>query len=362
MSAETKPPMTALPRALPLALTMGEPAGIGPDITLSAWLMRKTRQLPPFVVLGRADIIRARATLLGLAVPIETVTTAGEALTVFDRALPVLDLEPAAANETPPPVSVSPGKPDPAAAPLTVGAIRRAVELVQLGEASAVVTNPIAKSVLYAAGFRHPGHTEYLAELARAPGGGIPRPVMMIASDALRVVPLTIHVPLAQVSSLLTRELIVETVRITHAALMLDFGIERPRIAVAGLNPHAGENGTIGDEEVQFISPAISALRTEGLIVSGPHSADTLFHAAARTHYDAAIGMYHDQVLVPAKTLAFDTGVNVTLGLPFVRTSPDHGTAFDIAGKGIASSESLIAALLMAADMATNRAKAGAAE
>ena len=336
----------------PLALTIGEPAGIGPDITLAVWTERESLMLPPFVVLGCADLLSARARLLGLDIPISTVSSCAEAGAVFQRALPVL---PVLAVYAPSPRDSLPGCPDPSTAALTIAAIEAAVDLVQRGEAAAVVTNPIAKSVLYAAGFPHPGHTEFLADLARAPGGRAPRAVMMIASEVLRVVPLTIHIPLAQVPAALSIDLIVETARITHAALRRDFGIATPRIVVAGLNPHAGEGGSMGDEEQRFVAPAIAILQAGGLAVTGPHPADTLFHPAARARYDAAIGMYHDQVLVPAKTLAFDTGVNVTLGLPFVRTSPDHGTAFDIAGTGKASPQSLIAALKMAARMAANR-------
>jgi 4-hydroxythreonine-4-phosphate dehydrogenase len=224
------------------------------------------------------------------------------------------------------------------------------------GDASAVVTAPIAKAVLYAAGFIHPGHTEFLAALA---GSLVPgkrhHPVMMLASDVLRVVPVTIHVPLSDVPRALSKRLLYETINITWRSLKSDFGIDEPRVAVAGLNPHAGEGGTIGREDIDLIAPAIEELRREGLSVSGPHSADTLFHAAARKNYDAAVCMYHDQALIPIKTLSFDTGVNVTLGLPFVRTSPDHGTAFDIAAKGIASPESMISAIRMATDLAERR-------
>ena len=238
-----------------------------------------------------------------------------------------------------------------------IGAIDAATAAVMAGAARAVVTNPIAKSVLYAAGFSHPGHTEYLAALAeRAHPGARCTPVMMLASDELRVVPLTVHVPVAAVPRLITAALIDATVRTTHAALQSDFAIAAPRIAVAGLNPHAGEHGSIGTEDRDVIAPAVVKLRRDGLDVTGPHSADTLFHAAARTGYDVVIAMYHDQALIPLKTLAFDSGVNVTLGLPFVRTSPDHGTAFDIAGQGKASPESLIAALRLADTLSTRRA------
>ena len=238
--------------------------------------------------------------------------------------------------------------------PQIIGAIEQAVAAVATGEAAAVVTNPIAKATMTAAGFRHPGHTEFLAELAsRHHPGHHFTSVMMLASDALRVVPLTVHIPLAKVPAALNAALIEETVRITVGDLTSRFGIVRPRIVVAGLNPHAGENGTLGREEIDIIAPAIAQLRSEGLDVSGPFSGDTMFHAAARSRYDAAIAMYHDQALIPLKTLAFDSGVNITLGLPFVRTSPDHGTAFDIAGSGRANPESFIAAVRMARRMAT---------
>jgi 4-hydroxythreonine-4-phosphate dehydrogenase len=233
---------------------------------------------------------------------------------------------------------------------------------VQDGGAAAVVTNPIAKSVLQEAGFAHPGHTEFLGHLAEIRGGGqLVKPVMMLASADLRVVPLTVHIPLTKVPPLVTRGAILETVRIMHEALRRDFAIKAPRIAVTGLNPHAGESGTLGSEEQDIIAPAVEELRAQGLSVTGPHPADTLFHAEARQGYDAVLAMYHDQALIPLKTLAFDSGVNVTLGLPFVRTSPDHGTAFDIAGRGVASPRSLIEALKLAATMAARRAETGQA-
>jgi 4-hydroxythreonine-4-phosphate dehydrogenase len=357
--SSTQPPKTTAglrhgPLA-PLALTMGEPAGIGPDITLAAWQTRQSRNTPPFFVVGCAELLRERAAHLKLSIPVEIIVDIAEASTVFQRALPVHQIATVR--------GIQPGRPEPRTGTATICAIETAVALVQKGKASAIVTNPIAKSVLYAAGFAHPGHTEYLAHLAQHQLGHGVLAVMMIASDALKVVPLTIHIPIAKVPAAITPSLLMQTVRITAAGLSQDFGIANPRIAIAGLNPHAGEAGTIGDEEVRIIIPAIAALQVDGKAggwtVTGPHAADTLFHAAARTHYDAVIGMYHDQVLVPVKTLAFDTGVNVTLGLPFVRTSPDHGTAFDIAGKGLASPESLIAALKMADAMARNRRSAG---
>ena len=333
----------------PLALTMGDPAGIGPEIAIKAYTQRGPEGLAPFAVYGDPVVFTARARALGLELPIAIIADPSEARTAFAKAMPVIEVRVA--------VRVEPGRPDPANGPATIAAIELAVAGVAAGKVRAVVTNPISKAILYQAGFAHPGHTEFLGVLAdRHWPGHCYHPVMMLASDALRVVPLTIHVALAKVPALITRPLIFETVRVTWQALRRDFGIEAPRIAVAGLNPHAGEGGSIGREDEDIIAPAIRDLRREGFQVSGPHSADTLFHAAARKTYDAAIAMYHDQALIPIKTLAFDEGVNVTLGLPFVRTSPDHGTAFDIAAEGRASAVSLIQALKMADTMAARRA------
>ncbi|UOK70741.1 4-hydroxythreonine-4-phosphate dehydrogenase PdxA [Ancylobacter polymorphus] len=319
-----------------LALTLGEPAGIGPDITLAAWLIRQQRSLPAFFAVGDAAVLRRRAAALGLDVPVRECEPE-EAATLFPDALPIVSAGPA--------VTAAPGHPDETSAPSARAAIDGAVALVKAGRASAVVTNPISKAVLYADGFAFPGHTEYLAHLAGTPA---PRPVMMIWSPELAVIPATIHVPLAEVPRLLTRELIVETARITAYDLRHRFGIEAPRLAICGLNPHAGEEGTLGREDEEITRPAVEALRQEGIDARGPLPADTLFHAAARATYDAAIGAYHDQVLAPAKALAFDRAVNVTLGLPFVRTSPDHGTAFALAGTGRADPSSLIEALRLA--------------
>lgn len=333
---------------LPLALTMGDPAGIGLEITLQAWSERSRWCLPPFALIGDAQALRERARLIGIEVKVVEIASLAEAAAQFGVALPVLNVSLA--------VTSQPGRPDSANGQAVIAAIEAATAAVSRGYASAVVTNPIAKNVLYAAGFAHPGHTEFLAVLAQQHfPGRIYHPVMMLASADLRVVPLTVHIPLSTVSASITGSLIVETAEIMAAALQSDFGITNPRIAVAGLNPHAGESGAIGCEDRDIITPAIAQLRAAGLTMSGPHSADTLFHAAARRGYDAVLCMYHDQALIPIKTLAFDTGVNVTLGLPFVRTSPDHGTAFDIAGKGVASPRSLIEALRMAADHAANR-------
>jgi 4-hydroxythreonine-4-phosphate dehydrogenase len=251
------------------------------------------------------------------------------------------------------PASAEPGKPDASSAPAALASIRQAVTDVREGRAGAVVTNPIAKSVLYRAGFRHPGHTEFLAELA-AEDGRVPQPVMMLWSPVLATVPVTIHVPLREAIEQLSSPLITSTTRIVAASLRRYFGVPRPRIAIAGLNPHAGEHGTLGTEDDHIVAPAIVTLRNEGMDVRGPLPADTMFHAAARETYDCAVCMYHDQALIPIKTLAFDDGVNVTLGLPFIRTSPDHGTAFDIAGSGRANPASLVAALKLAARMAAS--------
>ncbi len=339
------PPVKSL---RPLALSGGEPAGIGPDIALAAWASRTTEPIPSFAVYADAAAWRERAEQLGLPVVIKSIATPAEAAGVFAHALPVIDVPHA--------VPVHAGSPDSRNGNAVISAIVEATAAVARGDAAALVTNPIAKSVLYDAGFTHPGHTEFLAELAERhyPGRSYTS-VMMLAADELRVVPLTIHVALAAVSPMITVARLVETVRIMHAGLAKDFACAHPRIAVAGLNPHAGESGTMGTEDRDIIAPAIAALRAEGFDVTGPHSADTLFHAQARAGYDAVLAMYHDQALIPIKTLAFDRGVNVTLGLPFVRTSPDHGTAFDIAGTGKASPASLCAALRMAHEMALSR-------
>ncbi len=335
----------------PLALTMGDPAGIGPDITLAAWDRRKAADVPRFFLLGDPDVMAARAGRLGLSVPFEIVDEPEEAAECFDSALPILPIPVAC--------EVVPGEPDAAAAPAIQGAIEQAVDLVRGGLASAVVTNPISKVILTRAGFPHPGHTEYLAALGAEPGGTL-HPVMLLVSDVLKVVPTTIHMPLKAVHNALTTELILRTIRIVDESFRRYFGIAAPRLALTGLNPHAGESGTLGDEEDRIIVPAIEAAKAEGIDVSGPYPADTMFHAAARENYDVAIAMYHDQALIPIKTLAFETGVNATLGLPFVRTSPDHGTAFALAGSGKARPDSLIEALRLAAVMAA-RAPGGAA-
>jgi 4-hydroxythreonine-4-phosphate dehydrogenase len=322
----------------PLALTMGDPAGIGGELTVQAWAALRESGLP-FAALDDP----ARLRLIAPAVPIRAVTSTAEAASVFAEVLPVISValpEPAVA-----------GRPDPANGPAVLASIERAVRLVQEGEAAALVTNPISKAVLYASGFPHPGHTEFLAALTGFAG----REVMMLASPKLRVVPVTVHVSLRRALDTLTTDAIVAAARTTAAALRRDFGIASPCLAVAGLNPHAGEGGALGTEERTLIEPAIRALRAEGIDVTGPHPPDTMFTEGARASYDAAVCMYHDQALIPLKTLDMQNGVNVTLGLPIVRTSPDHGTAFDIAGKGVADPSSLIAALRLAAAIARNR-------
>lgn len=324
----------------PLALTLGEPAGIGVDLTLKLWTERKARKLPAFVLVADAAFVAARAKLLSLEVKFVECAPQDAAAT-FDAALPLI-----ASGAT---ASAKPGAPDGASAAAARSSIDRCVSLVQSGQARAVVTNPIAKHVMQSGGFAFPGHTEYLAHLS-----GAPRPVMLIWSEALAVVPVTIHLPLREVAEKLSTELIVESGRIVARDYRARFGLANPRLAVCGLNPHAGEEGTIGREEIEIVAPAVHALRAEGIEASGPHPADSLFHEAARQYYDVALGMYHDQVLTPIKALAFDRAVNVTLGLPFVRTSPDHGTAFNIAGSGTGNSASLEAAIKLADRLSKN--------
>jgi len=326
---------------------MGEPAGIGGEIAFKAW-MRRADGVPPFLVVDDAARLTALARRLGWTVPVRTVATAAEAVAMFPTVLPVLD--------SPLAVEVAPGRPDAANARAVAGAIERAVALAMAGEAAAVVTNPIHKATLYQAGFDYPGHTEFLAALAAV----ATPPVMMLAADELRVVPVTIHQSLKQALAALTADTIVAAGEITAAALRADFGVVRPRLAVAGVNPHAGESGALGSEEADIVAPAVRALQKSGIAAVGPVPPDALFTAVARRTYDAALCMYHDQALIPIKALAFDRAVNVTLGLPFVRTSPDHGTAFDIAGTGTASESSLMAALALAAAMARRRAGAAA--
>ena len=323
-----------MPIIAPIALTCGEPAGIGPELAVAA---RKVLGAEvPFFWIGDPRHLPARTA-------IAEITDPAQAADVPHGVLPVLPHPFAASN--------IPGTPAAQNAAGVIAVIERAVALAQSGQAGAVCTSPIHKKALQdGAGFGFPGHTEFLAHLA-----GVPRAIMMLACETLRVVPVTIHVPLADVAKRLTADLLASTIRITAAGLIRDFGMSAPRIAVAGLNPHAGEGGAMGRAEIDLIAPVLNVLRAEGFTIAGPLSADTMFHPRARAQYDVAVCMYHDQALIPIKTLDFDGGVNVTLGLPFVRTSPDHGTAFDIAGKGLAKPDSLIAALRMAARMAEAR-------
>jgi len=337
--------------SLPLALTLGEPAGIGPDITLAVWQRRDELALPPFYLLADPDFLARRARHLGLDIPLRVVEPDAAAKT-FAAALPVVALAER--------VTAEPGQPDQSSGPAAIASIRRAVADVFAGRAHAVVTNPVAKAVLYRTGFAEPGHTEFLARLAQEATGRAAHPVMMLWSPELAVVPVTIHLPVREVPQRLTVELIAETGRIVAHDLRARFGIARPRLALAGLNPHAGEEGALGAEDAAVVAPAVERLRREGIDARGPLPADTMFHAAARRGYDAALAMYHDQALIPIKTLAFDHAVNVTLGLPFVRTSPDHGTAFDIAGTGRADPASLVAALRLAARLVAADAMAPA--
>ena len=327
----------------PLALSAGDPAGVGGEIIAKAW--RALREGgPPFVAIGDAQLLASA----GAGVKVRVVTRPREALEVFGEALPVIDI---------PLLSpVVSGQPSPAYAPQVIRWIETGVGLALSGEVSGLVTAPIAKAPLYDAGFKFPGHTEFLAELTAAERFEGPRgPVMMLAAGDLRTTLATIHTPIAKVPGALTVEGFVNTGLVTADALRRDFGIPAPRLAVAGLNPHAGEGGAIGREEIEIIGPAVAALRARGVDAIGPSPADTLFHAEARVRYDGVLCMDHDQALIPVKMLDFWGGVNVTLGLPIVRTSPDHGTGFDIAGRGIARPDSLIAAIKLAAEIAARR-------
>ena len=330
--------------ARPLALSLGDPAGVGPEIVAKAWTALKTGPTP-FTVVGDAALLEREG------VPVRRIASPSEAPGLFASALPVLH----APCATP----ARPGVADPANAAVITGWIETAVRLALAGEASGVVTAPIAKAPLYQAGFRFPGHTEFIADLtAEAPYSGQRGPVMMLAARGLRVCLVTIHVPLAEVPELVTEERVVRTATVAHEALRRDFGVARPRLALAGLNPHAGESGALGLEEAEVLAPAVARLREAGVDITDPLPADTLFHEEARRTYDAAICLYHDQGLIPVKTLDFWGGVNATLGLPIVRTSPDHGVGYAIAGQGIARPDSLIAAIRLAAEMAERRAHA----
>jgi 4-hydroxythreonine-4-phosphate dehydrogenase len=320
----------------PLAVSLGDPAGVGPELIVEAWARREAEGLPPFVVVGGSGTLGEAARTRGIHAWYSSV----------ERVVPVV-------GETS--AGYHPGRPEETGSRLALESLRVATRLVLEGKASGLVTGPIAKAELAKVGFAFPGQTEFVAD---ACGAAAEDAVMMLAGPTLRTVPLTVHIPLADVPARLTTELIVNKARIVDAALRRDFGIAAPRLAVCGLNPHAGEAGRMGREEIEIIKPALAALRAEGIDATGPHPADTLFAPHKRASYDVALAMYHDQALVPLKTLDFDHGVNVTLGLPIVRTSPDHGTAFDIAGKGIADPSAMIAAIRMAGEIAERRAAA----
>ncbi|NCP23331.1 MAG: 4-hydroxythreonine-4-phosphate dehydrogenase PdxA [Erythrobacter sp.] len=329
---------------LPLAVSLGDPAGIGPEIIVESWARRHEKGLAPFFVTGGPGLLEQASTARGIECPILRIDDPAKAVECFDEGLPVLGQEDA---------SYRPGMPDDAGAALALGSLAEAVRMALLGKASGVVTAPVAKAQLARVGFEFPGQTEFLAA---ACGLGPDEVVMMLAGPSLRAVPVTVHCALADVPRLLDTEKIAAKARIVASALSRDFGIEAPSIAVCGLNPHAGEGGKFGHEERDIIAPAIEIVRSEGIAITGPHPADALFTPRARQTYDAALAMYHDQALVPLKALDFDEGVNVTLCLPIVRTSPDHGTAFDIAGKGLADPGAMMAALRMASAMAERRA------
>lgn len=329
------------PASPPLVLSLGDPSGIGPELTVKAWRALKDQAGLAFCVIGDARSLR------DLDAPVAVIEDVDLASDIFEEAIPVLD--------QPLDIHAIPGKPDAAHARHIIGWIRTGVELCRAGKARGLVTAPIAKSVLYSAGFKFPGHTEYLAELCREGDGPAQMPVMMLTARDLRVVLATIHLPLKDVPQALSVDSVTEVARITYAALKRDFALVAPRIAMAGLNPHAGEDGTIGREEIEILIPAAERLRAEGIDVRGPLPADTLFHDEARAGYDTVLCMYHDQGLIPLKTLDFWSGVNITLGLPIVRTSPDHGTGFAIAGTGQARPDSLIAAIHAADTISRNR-------
>ena len=333
-----------MPQMRPLAVSMGEPQGVGPDIILSLHARRAALDLPEFVVFGDPALFAARAQRLGFDIVLAETDLSG-AETRFGEALPIVPIGPAIADR--------PGIAESRDGPSVIASIEAAVKATQDGACRAVVTAPLHKGVLYDAGFTYPGHTEFLAALD-ARDGIVPRPVMMLAHEGYRTVPVTIHIPLRDVPGAVTEALVVETTEIVARDLTSRFGIAAPKIAVAGLNPHAGEDGKIGREDVEITGPAVATLRAEGINAIGPLPADTLFFPSHWAQYDCVVAMYHDQALIPIKTLAFDEGVNVTLGLSFVRTSPDHGTAFALAGTGKASDKSMLAALRLADRMSQN--------
>jgi 4-hydroxythreonine-4-phosphate dehydrogenase len=332
------------PASAPLAIALGDPAGIGPEVIVGAWLrLRAERRAPPAFVVGGPAVLRAAAEALGLDCPIVPIADPAEALFASAAGLPVM-----AGLDAP----WTPGAPSPEGAKLALASLSWATKFALSGVAAGLVTAPIAKSALAAIGWDYPGQTEFLADACAKPYRDA---VMMLAGPSLRTVPLTVHVALADVPGLLSADLIIHKARIVAAGLQRDFGIAAPRLAIAALNPHAGENGQFGDEEARIIAPAIAALQAEGIDAFGPVPGDALFMPRARSGYDAALCMYHDQALIPLKALEVDEGVNVTLGLSVIRTSPDHGTAFDIAGKGLADPGAMAAAIMMAAEMAAAR-------
>ncbi len=323
----------------PFALSMGDPAGIGPEITVKAWQALRSSPEYAFAIIAPAAIFSET--------PHQIISDISEAQGIFSKALPILDIDGSACAA---------GEPSAAHAPAIIGSIQQAVSLCLSEQADGLITNPIAKHVLYEAGFKFPGHTEFLGDLSQGrPTPYAAGPVMMLAAQDLRVGLATVHLPLTEAAKQLTTDRILETARVMLSALKLDFGLKAPRLALTGLNPHAGEGGALGREEIEIINPAAEQLRSEGFDVTDAQPADTLFHAEARQRYDAVLAMYHDQGLIPVKTLDFHGGVNITLGLPFIRTSPDHGTAFGIAGQGIARPDSLIAAIKKARELANNR-------
>jgi 4-hydroxythreonine-4-phosphate dehydrogenase len=323
----------------PLAVSIGDPAGIGPEIVAAAWAARQREGLPPFFAIGDRRAIAAV-----WDGPVITLAAPSDAAAAFDSGLPLIQVDD--------PGEIVPGDPNLAGARCALDSLEIAVGLARNGFAGGIVTGPVSKAQLYAIGFNYPGQTEFVAERC---GIATSNAVMMLAGPTLRTVPVTVHAPIADVPRMLTIDLIVAKARTTARALARDFGLQRPRLAFAGLNPHAGESGTLGREDVEIIRPAVEILLAEDLIVHGPLAADTMFHAEARSHYDVALCMYHDQALIPLKTLHFDDGVNVTLGLPIIRTSPDHGTAFGIAGKGLANPRAMIEAIRMAGQCAARR-------
>lgn len=325
---------------LPIAVTIGEPSGIGPEVIIKSWFKRREHNLPPFFVIGSPTTIQMHAEQLRLPIPTQVITTPSQTDSVYNSALPIIDLELDG--------EVIFAVPSANTAPMVIGAIDKAVDYVALGQARSMVTAPIHKAALYDAGFTCPGHTEYLAELSTKHFHDEFFPVMMLASEQLCVVPLTIHVALSEVPKLINHALLVRTIGTIHDAMKKYFGVPSPTIAVSGLNPHAGENNAMGFEDSRIIAPAIDLLKKKGINVTGPHPADTMFHASARSKYDVALCMYHDQALIPIKTIDFDAGVNVTLGIPIVRTSPDHGTALNIAGRNLANPTSMINSIKLA--------------